>query len=243
MQKIKVVLALLLTGFLFGCATVPQPPVALDKSYWNSNKPNLGVYVQNADVPQFYMEGDVRLLDFVVIKAVMAPASNHFEKLDLADFDVLRTDIKTRFEKESIEVKLLSEDLKMDDLPDYSDPDDKDQVYFARKDYSKIRDKHAIDHLLIIEPKRVGLARPYHAFMPLGDPRAIFEVRGQLVDLHSNKLIWYADISRSGYSSGEWDEPPVFPGLTNAFYVALEGVKEDVMEHLMEENITQAKLD
>ncbi|MGD2119166.1 MAG: hypothetical protein PVG66_12455 [Chromatiales bacterium] len=243
MKGLKFTIVLFALLLLVGCASVPQPPVPLTNDYWEKNDPQLGIYVKPLEKPQFYMEGDVRLLDYAVNAAVMSPVTSHFESLEVTDYDVLREDIKQYFSDQGKQVKLLVDDLKISDLSNYSDPDKEDTVYFAKKDYTGLKKKYGIDHLLVVIPERVGLARPYQGFIPMGEPRAIFEVKGELVDLETNQLLWYAEISRDNFSSGVWDEPPTYPGLTNGFYAALEAIKQDVLNHLQKKAEKQAKLD
>lgn len=228
---------------LIGCASTPLPPISLNSSYWEQHDQRLGIYVASAEKPQLYMEGDVRLLDYAIIKAVMSTVSSHFEGLDISDYEKLRDELNGRFSQEGRSVQLIAENLEIDALPAFTDPDDADTIYFAKSDYSEFKDKLGVDQLLIIIPRRVGLARPYHGFLPLGDPRAIFEVHGELVDLHTNRLLWNADIKQANFSSGAWDEPPTYPGLTNAFYAALEAARQQVLSDLHRKNEKQAKLD
>jgi len=243
MRSLKIIIVMLNIMLLVGCAGVPQPPVPLLDTYWEKQNQKLGVYIQQLEKPEFYMEGDVRLLDYAINAAVMSSATSHFEGLDVSDYDVLRGDINRHFLLQGSDVELLMDDLKINDLAEYEDPNKEDTIYFAKKDYTAFKKKYGIDHLLVVYPKRVGLARPYQGFIPMGDPRAIFEVHGELVDLNNNQLLWYADVLHANFSSGEWDEPPTFPGLTNGFYAALEAVKKDVLTRLQKKAVKQAKLD
>lgn len=242
MRFFKITLALLAVSMLASCAIAPQKPVVINNTYWDQQNQRVGVYVQPIEAPQFYTEGDVRLLDYAVISMAMATVKEHFAQLDTSDYELLRDDISSYFSQAGKMVKLISEDIKIDNLPSFNDPNSNDETYFASKDYSKLKEKLDVDQLLLIKARRVGLARPYASFVPMGDPRAIFELEGELVDLSNNQLLWYSTITSVGFSSGEWDEPPAYPGLTNAFYASLESVKQKVMAHFQRNLDKQAKV-
>ncbi|MCU7842227.1 MAG: hypothetical protein KZQ93_00145 [Candidatus Thiodiazotropha sp. (ex Monitilora ramsayi)] len=243
MRFLQIPITLLAILLLAGCATTPQSPVSMKETYWEQQNQRLGIFFQPTQTPQLHTEGDVRLLDYAIISAAMSSVKSHFADLDMSDYELLSDDINKHFSQGGKAVKVISDDLKVDDLPSFSDPNTKDKIYFSRKDYSNLKKKLEIDQLLIIKTKRVGLARPYAGFVPMGDPRAIFEIEGELVDLNNNQLIWYQTITRANFSTGNWDEPPTFPGLTNAFYASLEAVKQEVMTHFERGMDKQAKLD
>jgi hypothetical protein len=43
-----------------------------------------------------------------------------------------------------------------------------------------------------------------------------------MVDLSTHALEWYLPLDVSRAADGNWDEPPKFPGLSNAYYQVLE---------------------
>lgn len=228
---------------LGGCATTPQPPVTLAADHWQQPGQRVGIYVAPIKEPEFYMEGDVRLLDYAINAAVMAPVMGHFSSLDLSDYTTLSDEIRQYLEGEGVIVRVLAEDAGIDDAADFPDPNKEDTLYFADKDFTRLKSRFGIDQLLLIKPKRVGVARPYHSFVPLSNPRAVFELNGELVDLNDNRLLWFAHINHAQHVRGNWDEPPVFPGLTNGFYAALESAKQEVHEHLHRRMEQQAKVE
>lgn len=242
MRRVNLLLIVLVLLFLGGCATAPQPEVRLSSQYWESSSKTVGLFVAPIGEPQLYMEGDVRLLDYAINAAVMSPVTGHFGKLDLSDFEALRDEIAAHFRDQGVQVVLVDE-IQRDGLSDFADPNKEDADYFARKDYTKLADKYGIDQLLLIETQRVGVARPYQGFLPMGEPRAVFELQGQLIDMRDNRLLWYADVQHQQFASGSWDEPPAYPGLTNGFYAALEAAKQHVREHLQHNVEPKAQLD
>jgi uncharacterized membrane-anchored protein len=241
--------ALLTVAFSTGCATI-QPPVSMSKDFWHSNGKTVAVNYVPLDRPSFYMEGDVRLLDYAIISAATANLSSHLKTLDSTDFDLVKDEVKLALEQQGFQVVVLEEPIDPEKLDSFSDPNSDDHIYFARKDYTPYQEKLNIDFLLNLRVSRMGVARMYHGFLPLADPRGIFDVHGEVIDLTSNKLLWYQDISESVSSNGNWDEPPSFPGLTNSFYIALDQARQRTVKKLKNptviskapEKITQAKV-
>jgi hypothetical protein len=214
-----------------GCATI-QPPVSMSKDFYQSNGKTVAVNYTPLEKPSFYMEGDVRLLDFAIISAATSSLSSHLKTLDSTDFDLVKEKVKLSLEQHGFQVIVLEEPIDPEKLDSFSDPNSDDHIYFARKDYTSYKEKLNIDFLLNIQVSRMGVARMYHGFLPLADPRGVFDVHGEVVDLTTNKLLWYQDISESVSSNGNWDEPPSFPGLTNSFYIALEQARQRTVNKL-----------
>ena len=53
-----------------------------------------------------------------------------------------------------------------------------------------------------------------------------------LVDVRTNALDWYYTYSQKLPADGAWDEPPQFPGLTNAYFQVLEATRTDLVSAL-----------
>ena len=51
-----------------------------------------------------------------------------------------------------------------------------------------------------------------------------------MVKLEDNSYTWYLPIKLYQSASGEWKEPPAFPGLSNAYYGVVETVKDDLLD-------------
>jgi len=214
-----------------GCATV-QPPVSMGSEFYESENKSVGVIVQHKDEPEFYMEGDVRLLDFAIIAAATSQLSSHIKTLDPKDFDLVVDEIQAALGQEGFSVTRLDRPVDVEALKDFADADPKDTVYFADKDFSALQSELGVDYLLMLTVTRAGVARGYHGFVPMSGPRAVFELQGQAVELATNKLVWYKHIATANSPRGQWDEPPDFPGLTNSFYVALENAKQRVVQDI-----------
>lgn len=226
--RIAVILSVLLA---VGCTTF-QPAVNFDDQFWQTDRKTVGILYTPPEEAGFYMEGDVRLLDYAINAAANSKLSAHAKSLDISDFHLIVDEVTLALQNEGFTVKLVNEDIDTGKLKKFVDPDKEDTTYFASKDYTPMADSQNVDYLLLLRTKRVGFARPYQGFIPLEDPRSVFEVHGEVVDLSSNQLIWYKDIDESSISNGTWNEPPTFPGLTNGFYIALESARQRIIQEM-----------
>ena len=76
----------------------------------------------------------------------------------------------------------------------------------------------------------IGISRDYSAYIPTSDPKGKIVGQGFMVNLSTNAYEWYQDLSTAKSSDGAWDEPPSYPGLTNAYFQAIELTKDDVLK-------------
>lgn len=215
--------------FLVGCAA-PQPPVPLSGDFHKNSGAKVGLVLSMPEGPDFSTEGDVRLLDYAIISAAMAGFNKHVKTLDLSEFKAIEKGMSNILQAGGFEAQILSEYPDVEALGKFKDPDEKDTEYYASKDMTPLAEDLGIDYLLTLEVWRIGFARPYTSFIPMAPPRAVFNARGQLIDLHNNRLLWYAGIYKANDTDGDWDEPPSFPGLTNSYYVTLEEAKQEILD-------------
>jgi hypothetical protein len=99
----------------------------------------------------------------------------------------------------------------------------------AKKNFSLLQKKYNVDRLLVINVTAVGFIRTYSAYFPTSDPKAVLEGSGFIVNLKNNTYEWYLPVSIIRAADGTWDEPPKFPGLTNAYFQTLELGKDTLL--------------
>ncbi len=222
-KKLTVVILLATTFLVAGCNKV-KPQIELSNQFWEANEKNVAIAVVMPEESSFYPMGDVRLLDYAIISGAMAGLKSHIKTLQPDDFRNVRIKIAGMLEKAGYDVVQIEEPLDLDKLTK-SPQQDTETVFYAEKDFAPMAPRYGVSKLLLIELNQAGVARNYHGFIPLDDPHAIFSVKGQLVDLSNNKLLWNTDTSERIFSQGNWDEPPAYPGLTESFFIAMEGIK------------------
>lgn len=214
---------------LVGCAT-PQPPVPLDQTFYAQNDgKTVGLMLKAPEAPGLALEGNIGLLDYAIIAAATSSLSSHIESQDLGEFLAVSEELSLGLENEGFTTVRLEAPEKEPKLAKFKDPDSGDTVYYAKQDHRDLAEQHKVDYLLKLTATSAGLTRPYYGFVPTDAPRAVFNVHGELIDLSTNQLLWYANIAQSAYATGEWDEAPSFPGLTNTYYVVMNKAKQDVL--------------
>lgn len=90
------------------------------------------------------------------------------------------------------------------------------------KNYSAYKTQHGVDQLLVVNFSTVGVVRQYSSYIPNGAPQATVAAQFYMIDVARNAYNLYSPINIVKSADGEWDAPPVFPAMTNAFYQSEE---------------------
>jgi hypothetical protein len=117
-------------------------------------------------------------------------------------------------------------------MKDFSPPQ---KQGYSRVDFRELKEKNGYGKLLLItiNDYKFGISRGYYGFMPLTDPYVSMMGVAQMIDLEDNSLLWHYAFNISKFSEGPWDEPPNFPGLTNAIYQAVEELRLSLRKQLV----------
>ena len=213
---------LALSAFLAGCAGPVQQPMNLAADYFSAGKAKagkVGVVMSDLPKPDTQFPGASCLLCMAVANGVHSAMSKEVQTFSTTELQALPADLAALLKKQGLDVVVIKEPLKVDDLPDLaaSDPVNK-----ARKNYSSLKAKHGIDRLLVVHVTSLGVWRSYSAYVPTSPPRAVLNGTVSMIDLSTHALEWYMPLAVSRAADGAWDEPPKFPGLSNAYYQVLE---------------------
>lgn len=218
-MKIRLVLALATAAFVFaGCATHVQPPVELKTQSISDKSVRVGVVMTELPKVNTYFPGAGCLLCMATAEVANSSLTKHAKSLTLEDIPSLKDQAAEILRKKGLSVTVIPETLNLDGLPSHRT----DGQNVAGKDFAALSAKYQIDKLIVLSVDSVGFSRAYSAYIPSGDPKAIFHGVGYMVDLKTNAYEWYtvADITRA--AGGTWDEAPSYPGLTNAYFQVLE---------------------
>jgi hypothetical protein len=214
--------------FLSGCAIKPQQPVALNQDALSAKSGKVGVAMSALPKVDTYFPGAGCLLCYAFASASNASLTKHAETLSHDELSALKEDVAAALRKKDVDVVVIKEPVDLKSLPDVRT----EVATTARKDFSSLRTKLAVDKLLIIDVPLVGYVRSYSSYVPTSDPKATVTGSSYLVDLKTNTYSWYLPINISRSADGKWDEPPKFPGLTNAYFQALEAGRDSVLKPL-----------
>jgi len=90
------------------------------------------------------------------------------------------------------------------------------------KNYSAYKTQHGVDQLLVVNFSTIGVVRQYASYIPNGAPQATITTQFYMIDIARNAYSFFAPINIVKSADGEWDAPPTFPAMTNAFYQSEE---------------------
>ncbi len=214
--------------FLSGCAMKPQQPVPLNQDALSSKGARVGVAMSALPKVDTYFPGAACLLCYAFASASNSSLTKHTETLAHDDLGALKEDVAATLRKKNVEVVVIKEPIDLKSLPDIRT----EVTTAARKDFASLRSKHGVDKLLVIDMPLVGYVRTYSSYVPTSDPKAVVNGAVYLVDLKTNTYNWYLPIDISRSAGLKWDEPPKFPGLTNAYFQAVEASRDSVLKPL-----------
>jgi hypothetical protein len=205
-----------------GCAAPRQSFVGLDKSSINGTSGKVGIVMTPLPKVDTRFPGADCLLCMATASLLNSSLTSHTQKLPPEGLPELKDTLAELIRKNGGEAVVISDPLKLDALPDFGGKGPN----IARKDFSSLKQKYAVDKVLVLDVPLLGVYRNFSAYIPTSDPRAEIEIDGYLVNLSNNTYEWYQTFSEAKGATGNWDEPPNFPGLTNAYFQVLETGKD-----------------
>lgn len=216
-------------AFLTGCATPPSPaPVA--KSFGVFAQPGLRIGVAMSKLPK--VDTSFPGADWPLSRAAAALANSaltaHTRTLPADDLARLKADIAAALQRKGQLPVVIDEAIEVDKLPKASST----ARNAAARDYALLRTRYQLDKLVVVELTEVGITRPYSSYVPTGDPKAIVSGVSYMVNFKNNSYEWYQPVLQQKSALGNWDEPPAFPGLSNAYYQAIEAACEAFLRTL-----------
>ncbi|HJV61575.1 MAG TPA: hypothetical protein VJ743_11560 [Albitalea sp.] len=213
---------LVLSALLGGCASAPQLPVSLSKDAIASKTAKVGVAMTALPKVDTEFPGAGCLLCLAAASVANQSLTAHVQTLQPEDLAALKGDVAQLLRKRGVDVTVIGEPLDLKSLPSFSSK----EPNFARLDFSSLKAKYHVDKLVVIQITALGAWRNYASYIPTGDPKAVLKGTGYMVNLSNNALEWYLPVDVQKSADQKWDEPPKFPGLTNAYYQAIEIGKE-----------------
>lgn len=203
---------------LAGCATQPQRPIPLAPLAASPHSEKVGIAMAPLPTVDTQTPGASCLLCLAAASMANSKLTSYSHTLSEEDLPKLKNRIADSLRSKSIDTVVIDEPVDLRKLPDAHDkgPD------MPKKDFSSLRSKYGIDHLIVIEIHEIGFERAYSAYIPTSAPLGVVRGLGYEINLSNNHYEWYMPVNTLINAEGKWDEPPSFPGLTNAYFQALE---------------------
>ena len=229
-MNMRMALVLPFVIFLTACAAmVPQEPIELAANAIDAKAGRVGVAMAPLPKVDTQFPGASCLLCIATASAVNSSLTAHTQKLPYEDLPKFKSAVADALRKKGAEVVVIPDDLKMNELNDAASAQTPNA---ARKDFSPLKQKYRVDKLVVIQINTLGISRDYSAYIPTSDPKAVLQGAGYMVNLTNNTYEWYLPVNITKSADGAWDEPPNFPGLTNAYFQALEMGKDSFLKPL-----------
>jgi hypothetical protein len=206
--------------------TPPQAPVALQREAVAGSAGKIGVAMTNLPKPDTHLPGASCLLCIAVASAANSSLTAHTRTLGAEDLPDLKKLVADRIRANGGDAVVISEPIDIAALADNANAAPNQ----ARKNFGPLKQKLNVDRLLVIDLTMLGFERTYSAYVPTSEPKAVIRGAGFLVNLSNNTYEWYLPLNVLRAADGKWDEPPKFPGLTNAYFQAIELGKDAVQQ-------------
>lgn len=206
-----------------GCSVLPTNPVPLSEGAVGPSAGRVGVAMSEVPAVDTFLPGADCLLCMAVAAGANSELTDHARTLPPEGVAELKQRVAELLEARGTEVVQINVPFDLSKLPSFRGGETPN---VAKKDFRQFKDKYAIEKLLVIDIAGLGFKRTYSAYVPTSDPKGWLGGYGYLVDLNTNTYDWYLPVDVQKSAEGEWDEPKDFPGLTNAYFQALEHGKD-----------------
>ena len=225
---ISFTLAFAVTVLLSGCVSAPQNPIPLNAKAISSKASRVGVVMTALPKVDTHIWGADCLLCIAAASIANSSLTNYTKTLPYEDLPKLKNDAADILRKKGADVTVIAEDINLAALPDTNSK----EPNVSRTDFSSLRQKYNVDKLLVIEISTLGMWRTYSSYIPTSDPKGVLQGRGYIVNLSNNTYEWYLPVNVFKSADTNWDEPPKFPGLTNAYFQTLEIGRDSFLKPL-----------
>jgi hypothetical protein len=208
-----------LSLFLGACATRVQLPVELAPTAISSvPQERVGVAMVKLPKAGLSLPGADCLLCIMAAQGMNSALSKHTDSLASDDLLPLKEEIAAALRKKGLTPVVITEDI---DVSKLADAPSSDAPNAAAKDFGPLRQKYGVSRLIVVQVNQLGFERTYASYFPTGDPKGVLRGVGYMVN-GKNTYDWYQPVSILKAADGAWDEPAKYPGLTNAYFQAME---------------------
>ncbi len=150
---------------------------------------------------------------------------DHSKTLPYEDLPKLKDEVAAALRAKGMDAVVIETPIKLSDLPKAEkNPNGPD------RDFSALQQQYQLGKILVIDIAALGFERTYSAYIPTADPKAMLRGTGYLVNLQTKTYEWYLPVNIVKSTNQNWDEPPQFPGLSNAYFQTLEIARDTFLQ-------------
>lgn len=225
-MKYRVSLFIAAVAFVLGGCATPQTPITLTSEALTQQTGKIGVAMTQIPKTDTFFPGAGCLLCIAAAAASNSALTAHIQTLPHEDLPELKNEVAALIDKKGVQTLVIEEAIDLDALPNFGDKG----PGIARKDFTQFRERYGIDKLVVIHIASLGVIRTYSSYFPTSEPKGVLTGIGHMVDLSNNRYEWYHPVFVTKSVDGTWNEPPQFPGVTNAYFQALEAGKDEFLK-------------
>jgi hypothetical protein len=209
-------------ALLSGCGPAR---LAVKPDFWQGLSTRVGVAIAPPPVPGTHKVGAQGLLDMAINSANASGLDGYLQRFQLKSFEPVCAAFVGGLKERGMEAKRLPGFLDPAQFPEWKG---EGVEHPFDRNLSALAQKEGIDVLVLLSVRRFGTIRPYYGFIPLGAPKGFFEVKGQMVDVRTNRLLWQTVVNEAAASvetAYPWDQDPNYPNVEAAILKAIENGK------------------
>lgn len=221
-RRIATVLSI---AVLSACAVHIQTPIGY-KAPAAAPNTQVGVVVITPEKATMTFPGADCLLCVITAQTMHTSLGKHTDTLSIKDLKKLNSEFKVLLEKKGYVYKDLTNALQDEKFEAVTEK----KMGFSVTDYRAFASKHGVQKLLIVRIPQAGFTRPFASYFPTSAPAAVVVANATMVAMPEQTLEWYQDITFKEFAGKEWDEVPNFPGLTNAYFQAVESARDFLLK-------------
>ncbi len=222
-NKFKTALVLGMALVLGACAST-QEAVPFSQNIDKNKK--IGVmYVEPVKAETGYT-GQIGLLDYGIISAVNAGLDKHLKAQVFDEYQALPQQLTDALNAKGYQANLVTEAITRKVADKFKTP----SKNINKTDFSKYKEAHGIDYLVLVDMPSIGTTRSYYGPVPTSEPLASARVQVQMVDLNNGAVVWFNNAYQSKVIEMPWDESDGYPNLTNAVYTNLHSVVQVILQ-------------
>lgn len=225
-----------------GCASVPTH-VKMDPGFWSDKRQTVVVAIAEMPAPDHFMLGQQGLLDVAINKGNAEELTAFLKTVDTSAYAKVTTDIAQALRAKGFKTQEHAGYLNVTSLPAFKAPESKDgaaKVAHAEKDFRELAKKYGPNRLLLLDVRSIGTQRNYFGFIPTSAPSATITVRGQIVDLADNRLLWRQNQSEQAAIADPWDQPQSFPNVGRAIEKVMLVSRKNMQKFFDETSVASA---
>lgn len=208
-----------------GCVSVQEPIAVTQSIYQDESANRVAVVMTPLPEPDVVFPGAGCLLCLATAEGLHTSLSSHTEGLDGSEFKLSKSHLADRLREKGVDPVVIDEPLVLRELPKVKSSSENAVGY----DFSALAETYDADYVLVISVSVYGFSREFASYIPTTDPVAVFQGKGFMVDPTTNTYVWYHPFDVVKGVEGEWDQPPEFPKLTNAFYQVVAEARDVVL--------------